>query len=159
MIGLDPPMRVIVVFLLASATALADPRDKLVPPAPATVALELVAGGEQIYACANGRWQYKSAEAQLLDLTGKPIGKQVGRTWQADDGSRLTGKPIANAEATRVNAIEWVLFSTKSTGTGVFAGMKFVRRHNTVAGRDLPETCKAGEEHRAQFAASYDFYK
>src|SRR4029077_8273332 len=77
---------------------------QLQPPANEQILVRVHAKGDQIYTCkgdaAQFTWVLKAPEAQLFDKDGKPFGKHfAGPSWEANDGSRVTGKAIANAPA------------------------------------------------------------
>jgi len=83
------------------------------------------ARGIQIYVCrpdAEGKpaWTLKAPEAELFDEQGKSIGKHFGGpTWQLNDGSQVTGKMAAKADAPDSQAIPWLLVTvTGNSGSG-----------------------------------------
>jgi hypothetical protein len=72
--------------------------DRLHPPSNEKLLQHVHAKGNQIYACkADGEqftWTLKAPEAQL---DGKPFGRHFAEpSWQANDGSRVTGKAAAS---------------------------------------------------------------
>ena len=84
-----------------SADAQQVPKE-LQPPANEQFLLQVRAKGDQIYSCkADGgqfAWTLKAPDAQLFDKDGKPFGKHfAGPSWEASDGSRVTGKAVAKA--------------------------------------------------------------
>src|ERR1700730_5537099 len=97
-------------------------------PTNAVVALRAHAAGVQIYRCraakgdaARVEWQLKEPEADLFDR-GNKIGRHyAGPTWEATDGSKVTGEVVARADSPDPKAVAWLLLSAKSTsGDGVF---------------------------------------
>jgi hypothetical protein len=75
---------------------------ELQPPANEQLLLQVCARGNQIYSCKGDggqfTWVLKAPEAQLTDKSGQPFGKHfAGPSWEANDGSRVTGKAVANA--------------------------------------------------------------
>src|ERR1700732_2381065 len=71
-------------------------------PANEQLLLQVHAKGDQVYACMSVptqfAWTLKAPDAQLFDKDGKPFGKHfAGPSWEANDGSRVTGKAVANA--------------------------------------------------------------
>ena len=97
------------------------------------------ATGFQIYVCrpdADGKpaWTLKAPEAELFDEQGKPIGKHFGGpTWQLNDGSQITGKMAAKADAPDPKAIPWLLVTvTGHSGSGKLSGVTSIQRVNTV---------------------------
>ncbi len=70
---------------------------QLQPPANEQPLLQVHAKGDQVYTCkgdaAQFTWTLKAPDAQLFDKDGKPFGKHfAGPSWEANDGSRVTGK-------------------------------------------------------------------
>ena len=99
------------------------------------------ATGFQIYVCrpdADGKpaWTLKAPEAELFDEQGKSIGKHFGGpTWQLNDGSQITGKMAAKADAPDPKAIPWLLVTvTGHSGSGKLSGVTSIQRVNTVGG-------------------------
>ena len=78
----------------------------------------------------------ESAEAELFDEQGKSIGKHFGGpTWQLNDGSQITGKMAAKADAPDPKAIPWLLVTvTGHSGNGKLSGVTSIQRLNTVGG-------------------------
>ncbi len=69
------------------------------PPANEQLLLQVHAKGDQVYICkseaAQFTWTLKAPDAQLFDKDGKSFGKHfAGPSWEADDGSRVTGKAV-----------------------------------------------------------------
>ena len=63
--------------------------------------LQVHVKGDQVYTCksdaAQFTWTLKAPDAQLFDKDGKPFGKHfAGPSWEANDGSRVTGKAVDN---------------------------------------------------------------
>jgi hypothetical protein len=79
--------------------------DSIQAPAGEELVLMARATGFQIYVCrpdADGKpeWTLKAPEAELFDEQGKSIGKHFGGpTWQLNDGSQITCKLAAKADA------------------------------------------------------------
>ena len=99
------------------------------------------ATGFQIYVCrpgADGKpaWTLKAPDAELFDEQGKSIGKHFGGpTWQLNDGSQITGKMAAKADAPDPKAIPWLLVTvTGHSGSGKLSGVTSIQRVNTVGG-------------------------
>jgi hypothetical protein len=75
---------------------------QLQPPAGERLLLQVHAKGDQVYTCksdaAQFTWTLKAPDAQLFDKDGKSFGKHfAGPSWEANDGSRVVGKAVANA--------------------------------------------------------------
>src|SRR5437660_12250418 len=94
---------------------------QLLPPAPAAPLLRANAQGSQIYGCTakpgGGEfdWTLKAPDAVLSDPGGKQLGTHfAGRTWQANDGSKVVGEVAERADAPGGQAIPWLLLKAKS---------------------------------------------
>jgi hypothetical protein len=131
---------------------------------------QLHATGVQIYLCqpakgdpAQFEWSLKQPEATLFTQAGKSFGKHyAGPTWEANDGSKVTGEVIARANSPVPNAIPWLLLSAKTTsGTGVFSAVRSIQRLHTAGGAAPGGGCsqaQAGQELRVAYSADYLFY-
>jgi hypothetical protein len=153
--------------------------DSIQAPAGEELILMARATGFQIYVCriyvcrsdANGKaaWTLKAPDAELFDEQGKLIGRHFGGpTWQLNDGSQVTGKMAAKADAPDPRAIPWLLVTvTGHSGSGKLSGVTSIQRVNTVAGL-APEslasaaaecTAQSGEvEFKSSYSADYYFY-
>lgn len=140
---------------------------ELKPPANEQLLLQVHAKGDQIYTCqadgAKYAWTLKGPEAQLTDKDGKPFGKHyAGPTWEASDGSRVTGKAAANAPSPQKDSIPWLLVTVVSrSGDGVLAKATSIQRINTNGGKAPSEDCgsaRVGQEIRVPYTALYVFY-
>jgi hypothetical protein len=150
-----------------SASAQMLPKE-LQPPATDKVLLQVHAKGDQIYTCspaADGQfsWTLKAPDAQLFDETGKPFGKHfAGPSWEASDGSRVTGKAAANAPSPDADSIPWLLVTVVSrSGAGVLSKVTSIQRINTKGGKSPASGCDAahaGQESRASYSADYVFF-
>jgi hypothetical protein len=108
-------------------------------------------------------WILKAPEADLYDHAGNKIGKHyAGPTWEAKDGSKVTGELAARADSPDPNAIAWLLLRARSTSaTGIFGNVQFVQRLRTAGGVAPPQGCSqaaAGKEARVPYSAEYRFY-
>jgi hypothetical protein len=140
---------------------------QLQPPANEQLLLQLRAKGDQIYTCkedaAQFAWTLKAPDAQLFDKDGKPFGKHfAGPSWEAKDGSRVTGKAVANAPSADADSIPWLLVNIVShEGTGVLSRATTIQRLNTKGGKAPASGCDAthsGQEVRVPYSADYLFY-
>ena len=89
-------------FLLSLSANARQVRKELQPPTNERPLLQVHAKGDQIYTCkvdgAQFAWMLEAPDAQLFDKCGKAFGKHfAGSSWEANDGSRITGKAVANA--------------------------------------------------------------
>src|SRR5260221_5276540 len=125
----------------------------------------------QIYECkaakdvpAQFSWAVKAPEAELKDLSGKPVGKHyAGPTWEASDGSKVMGEVVAKHDAPNAAAIPWLLLRAKSTsGSGIFSAIASIQRLQTSGGTPRANGCdssQSGKESRVPYSAIYRFYK
>jgi hypothetical protein len=148
-----------------SAAHAAEP---LVPaPEGAPLLLEVDGDGVQIYACETKglgfAWAFKGPEAELFDKQGRQVGTHfAGPTWRVSDGSAVVGEITATVDSPIPGAIPWLLLRTKPHGgSGVLAGVAFVRRTETKGGMRPADGCDAahrGEHVRIHYTALYQFY-
>ncbi len=145
--------------------------DSLRPPVGQVLALAVRGSGVQIYECKAAKedpsqfaWTLKAPEADLKDLSGKPVGKHyAGPTWEAHDGSKVIGELVAKHDAPDAAAIPWLLLHAKSTsGSGLFSAIASIQRLQTGGGIAPAAGCdssQAGKESRVPYSAVYRFYK
>ena len=140
---------------------------QLQPHANEELLLQVHAKGDQVYTCksdgAQFAWTLKAPEAQLFDKDGKPFGKHfAGPSWEANDGSRVTGKAIAHAPSPDSDSIPWLLVDVLShDGRGALSRATSMQRINTKGGKPPTSGCDAshvGQEVRAPYSADYLFY-
>jgi hypothetical protein len=149
----------------AVAASAQDIPPKLAPPEERPLIGKYAAKGVQIYVCiakwVTREWEFKAPEAELVDAQGRLFAKHyAGPTWEAPDGSKAVGKVLASERAPKAGAIAWLLLSTRSSGSGVLAGARFVQRVNTSGGVGPTGSCPTtGTEDRVDYAADYVFYK
>jgi Protein of unknown function (DUF3455) len=139
----------------------------LQPPANEQLLLQVHAKGDQIYSCKGDAdqftWTLKAPDAQLFDKDGKAFGKHfAGPSWEANDGSRVTGKAAANAPSPDADSIPWLLVTVVGhSGDGVLARVTSIQRLNTKGGKAPASGCDAGhvgQEVRAPYSADYLFF-
>jgi Protein of unknown function (DUF3455) len=140
---------------------------QLQPPANEHLLVQVHAKGDQVYTCkadvAQYTWALKAPDAQLFDKDGKPFGKHfAGPSWEASDGSRVTGKAVANVPSPDADSIPWLLVTVIShDGTGVLSRATSIQRLNTKGGKAPSSGCDethAGQELRVPYSADYLFY-
>lgn len=156
-----------VACLLAScATGRDAPPPELQPADGGRVIATLRATGVQVYQCKRdqgGRlaWTFRAPEANLYDAYGQPAGKHyAGPTWEATDGSKVTGKVLRQAaNARESDSIPLLLLQATSTGgPGLLSTARYVQRLNTQGGVALPQACnQEGIENRMPYRADYVF--
>lgn len=148
------------------------------PAAPAAVsvpaghsAVMIATGiGELTYECrakANSadafEWAFTGPNAILYSSQKVAIGRYYGGpTWEANDGSKVTGKQISTAPGTP-NAIPLQLVKADAAvGSGVMTGVTYIQRLNTIGGVAPGDACTAanlGARQLVKYQADYVFYK
>lgn len=140
---------------------------QLKPPANEKLLLQVHAKGDQVYTCksdaAKFTWALKAPDAQLFDKDGKPFGKHfAGPSWEANDGSRVTGKADPNPPSPDPDSIPWLLIRIIShDGSGVLSRATSIQRVNTKGGKAPASGCDAShadQEARVAYSADYRFY-
>ncbi|CAB3751538.1 hypothetical protein B7G54_04480 [Burkholderia puraquae] len=162
-------------FAAFTAPAHAGDAASLAPPEPASTVLSTSATGVQIYACEYDHehrlaWAFQRPEAMLFDASGTLVVRHgAGPSWEALNGSRITGKKLAEAPSARAGSIPQLLLAatpatstitTTTAATGTLAGVRFVQRLDTVGGTPPDAACSA--EHaigRFPYFARYVFLK
>jgi hypothetical protein len=153
--------------VLSFSSAAQQVAQQLQPAANEQLLLQVHAKGDQIYACtmdgAQFTWALKAPDAQLFDDKGKPFGKHfAGPSWEATDGSRITGKAVANAPSPDPNSIPWLRVNVVShDGNGLLSAITTVQRLNTKGGKAPASGCDAahvGQDVRVPYSADYLFY-
>ena len=152
---------------LAFSVAAQNIPQQLQPPAGEQLLLQVHATGDQVYTCTSDgsqfAWTLKAPDARLFDKDGKPFGKHfVGPSWEANDGSRVNGKAVANSPSPDANSIPWLLVTIVShDGSGVLSRVTTVQRLNTKGGKAPASGCDAShvsQEVRVPYSADYRFY-
>jgi Protein of unknown function (DUF3455) len=140
---------------------------QLRPQADEQLFLQVHAKGEQVYTCKSDRaqftWVLKAPDAQLFDADDKPFGKHfAGPSWEANDGSRVTGKAVSNAPSADADSIPWLLVKVVDhAGSGVLSRATTIQRLNTKGGKAPASGCDASHaerEARVPYSADYLFY-
>ncbi|MGA9564764.1 MAG: DUF3455 domain-containing protein [Candidatus Korobacteraceae bacterium] len=151
------------------AVARPDVPEKLNAPAGEEVVLLAHATGSQIYVCqpaTDGHlaWVLKAPDAELHDQHGATIGHHfAGPTWKDNDGSQVTGKAVAKADAPDPGSIPWLLVSvTGHSGEGVLSRVTSIQRIHTKAGQPpAAAECTAAKQNaevKSSYTADYYFY-
>ncbi|MGE8114221.1 DUF3455 domain-containing protein [Pseudomonas sp. NPDC086566] len=157
---------------LALQTAQAQPAlpDAIKVPDGHRVMLETVGVGEITYECRDKantpgqtEWTFVGPKAVLNDRAGKQVGDYFGppATWQAKDGSKVTGTQLAVAPADK-GAIPYQLVKANAAeGTGTMQGVSFIQRLATRGGVAPASACTAqnkGARQVVQYQADYVFW-
>ncbi|POZ53576.1 DUF3455 domain-containing protein [Methylovulum psychrotolerans] len=126
------------------------------------------AQGEQVYQCTFSQgqyaWQYLAPEAVLRNNQGQVIGKHfAGPTWEAADGSKVTGKVLEKLDVSPDTSVPWLLLEAVGhEGKGLLAQTRFITRIKTVGGLPPVSGCNSnhlGSEKRVAYTADYVFFK
>jgi hypothetical protein len=127
----------------------------------------LLGKGAQIYECAQTgtafAWRLKAPDAILTDAAGRRIGHHfAGPSWQAEDGSTVTGEVLVANEATQADAIPWLVLKAKThSGKGLFSAVAYIVRSATMGGAAPASGCDSahsGAETRIDYRATYTFF-
>lgn len=138
-------------------------------PAGARQTMHTVGIGEITYECrakagAAGQfeWVFVTPVATLYDMQRKVVGKYYGGpTWEANDGSKVTGKQLAVASAGAGNIPLQLVQANPAMGMGVMQGTAYIQRLNTRGGVAPAQACTAahqGERRQVSYQADYVFY-
>ena len=145
--------------------------DTIKVPAGNRVALETVGTGDITYECrdkANApgmtEWVFVGPKAILSDRSGKQIGTYYGppATWEALDGSKLTGTQVAVAPSSAGNLPFQIVKANPATGSGAMTGVTYIQRVALKGGVAPATECSAatkGNKEVVKYQADYIFYK
>lgn len=131
-------------------------------------ASEAFASGVQIYTCSSRAdayaWQLKAPDATLKDAKGNVVGKHfAGPTWQASDGSSVTGEVMNTSASPDAGAIPWLVLRAKAhDGAGTMAKVDVIVRTRTEGGVAPRTGCDAGHvgsEVRIPYRGVYLFFR
>jgi hypothetical protein len=173
-------MRIILSFVLAFYTLTVFGQDDSIPlsirvPLNSRLIWHTYAKGIQVYVCAQDPkdsakyiWTFKEPRANLYADTSyhQLVGQHyfdAGKnpTWEADDGSKVIGVKIKQADSPDSGAIPWLLLkATLSTGNGRLTRANFIQRIRTKGGK-APATAERqnkGQSIEVAYTAEYIFY-
>lgn len=144
--------------------------DSLQVPTDQKLILKAYARGSQIYACRakaddshTFEWTLKSPDAQLFNDQGQRLGRHyAGPTWEANDGSKVTGQLRAKVNMPQANTIPWLLLEAQShEGKGIFSQVNWIQRLHTVGGKAPTTGCDRVHKNlevSISYTADYYFY-
>jgi hypothetical protein len=144
--------------------------DSIKVPAGHKVALETTGVGEITYECrdkpnAAGQteWTFVGPKAVLNDRSGKPVGTYFGppATWQAKDGSKITGTQLAVAPSGAGNLPYQLVKANPAEGKGAMSGVSYIQRVALKGGVAPSTVCSAankGEQAVVSYQADYIFW-
>jgi len=138
--------------------------EQLAPPAGNVVAYQVYAVGVQIYRWNGTAWAFVGPEAGLFadvnyrGLVGSHYG---GPTWESNSGSLVMSSATTAIPCTPdPTAIPWLrLTAVTSSGPGIFEGVTYIQRINTVGGIRPTQSGTLGQEVRIPYTTEYYFYK
>ena len=138
-------------------------------PAGQKVTMTTTGIGEITYECREKKdmagqheWAFVGPVATLYGADRKPVGKyDAGPTWEAADGSKVTGKQVAVAPASPGDIPLQLVKAEPATGSGAMAGVSYIQRLNTKGGMAPAVACDAagkGKRQGVAYEADYIFY-
>lgn len=124
------------------------------------VAFEAVGVGVQIYRWNGTSWVFVAPEAFLFHGDAVVAVHSAGPTWESASGSTVVGAVVDKCTPDPT-AIPWLkLAAVTSDGPGIFDGVTFIQRLNTVGGLAPSEPGDfVGEIAKVPYAADYVFYR
>lgn len=140
-------------------------------PSGHLVALEAIGVGKITYECrakkdvaAQFEWVFVGPEAVLKSRSGSAVGKYYGppATWEAADGSKITGTQLAIAPAAPGNIPLQLVKANPAMGAGAMSGMAYIQRVATrggVAPASLCDATIAGKKELVSYQSDYIFWK
>ena len=144
--------------------------DSIKVPDGHKVALETTGVGEITYECrdkANAagqtEWTFVGPKAVLNDRSGKPVGTYFGppATWQAQDGSKVTGTQLAVAPSGAGNLPYQLVKANAAEGKGAMSGVSYIQRVALKGGVAPSTECSAankGTQAVVKYQADYIFW-
>lgn len=145
--------------------------DTMKVPAGHKVALETMGVGQITYECRAKKdmagqfeWVFAGPDARLLDRSGRQVGKYYGppATWEAMDGSKITGKQLAVSPGGAGNIPLQFVQANPAMGTGAMSGVTYIQRVKTQGGVAPASACGAtnlGAQQIVNYQADYIFWK
>ncbi len=125
--------------------------------------------GEITYECREKKdmagaheWAFVGPMATLYSGDKKAVGKYyAGPTWEAADGSKVSGKQLAMAPASPGNIPLQLVKADPAMGAGAMTGVSYIQRLNTKGGVAPAMACDAaskGQRQQVAYEADYVFY-
>ena len=138
-------------------------------PAGQKVMMSTTGVGEITYECREKKdmagaheWAFVGPVATLYSGDKKAVGKYyAGPTWEANDGSKVTGKQLAVSPATPGNIPLQLVKTDPAMGAGAMTGVSYIQRLNTKGGVAPAMACDAmskGKRQQVAYEADYVFY-
>jgi hypothetical protein len=138
-------------------------------PAGQKVMMSTTGVGEITYECREKKdmagaheWAFVAPVATLYSGDKKTVGKYyAGPTWEANDGSKVTGKQLAVSPAAPGNIPLQLVKTDPAMGSGAMTGVSYIQRLNTKGGVAPAMACDAaskGKRQQVAYEADYVFY-
>lgn len=138
-------------------------------PAGAKQTMSTTGVGEITYECREKanmagahEWVFVAPVATLYGADKKMVGKYyAGPTWEAADGSKVTGKQVAVAPAMAGSIPLQLVKAEPAMGMGAMQGVSYIQRLNTKGGVAPAAACDAatkGQRQQVAYEADYVFY-
>lgn len=134
------------------------------------VAMETTGVGEITYECRDKanmagqtEWVFVGPKAVLNDRAGKQVGTYFGppATWQAKDGSKVTGTQLAVAPSSPGNLPYQLVKANPAEGKGAMSGVSYIQRVALKGGVAPSAECTAtnkGKQEVVKYQADYIFW-
>ncbi|AZE89620.1 DUF3455 domain-containing protein [Pseudomonas orientalis] len=134
------------------------------------VTMETTGVGEITYECrdkANAvgqtEWTFVGPKAVLNDRSGKAVGSYFGppATWQARDGSKITGTQLAVAPSSPGNLPYQLVKANPAEGKGAMSGVTYIQRVALKGGVAPGTPCTVsnkGQQEKVKYQADYIFW-
>jgi len=135
------------------------------------VAMETIGAGDITYECRaktdmpdQMEWVFVGPKATLSDRNGKQVGTYYGppATWEATDGSKLTGTQLGVAPSSMGNLPYQIVKADPAIGSGAMNGVTYIQRVALKGGVAPTLPCNAstkGKREAVRYQADYIFWK
>lgn len=138
-------------------------------PAGQRLVMTTTGVGEITYECREKKdmagqheWAFVGPVATLYGADRQAVGKYyAGPTWEAGDGSKVSGKQLAVAPASPGSIPLQLVKADPATGHGAMTGVSYIQRLNTKGGVAPASPCDAtskGTRRQVAYEADYVFY-
>lgn len=155
---------------VTSVFAQADLPDSIKVPGGHKVSMQTTGVGEITYECkakANSatetEWVFVGPKAVLNDRSGKQVGTYFGppATWEAKDGSKVTGTQLAVAPSGAGNLPYQLVKANPAEGKGAMTGVTYIQRVALKGGVAPSSSCtqaNQGAKEVVKYQADYIFW-
>jgi hypothetical protein len=139
-------------------------------PAGHKISMETTGVGEITYECRDKanmpgqlEWTFVGPKAVLNDRSGKAVGNYFGppATWEAKDGSKVTGTQVAVAPSSAGNLPYQLVKANPADGKGAMHGVAYIQRVALKGGVAPTTACAAankGAKEVVKYQADYIFW-